>query len=421
MNMHAPRPQSGKTVMTENRVSLIGALMVLLGPVSMSLFTPAMPQLVEVFGTTESMVKMTLSAYFAGFAITQLVCGPLSDAYGRKPVTLAFMVIYVAASALSVFAPTVELLIGARFLQGVGAAVGVAVSRALVRDLFTGEASNRIMNLTGLLMGLGPALAPTVGGLLLEFTGWRSIFVFMLVAGIFIAATIQIVMVETVTRDPRRFRPKALARSYATLLTDKYFMLASMVLAGGIGAFYTQATLMPFILMNRAGLSPSEFGLAMLLQSGPFFVGGLIFRSVMARFSARRLIPLGIAFIAVGHTAMVFALLALQPSVVTVMLPVACFTFGVAFIVPALSTATVAPFPHMAGAASAMSSFLQMAGGFLGGIIAAAIGDPVIGMAIVVPLMGWGAILCWLLWRRLPEPALARVVLPQPEQPDQQL
>src|SRR5690606_4597675 len=132
-------------------------------------------------------------------------------------------------------------------LQGVGAAVGVAVSRAIVRDHFTGEASSRIMNLISLIMGLGPAFSPTLGGFLLEVAGWQSIFVFMLVAGIFILAATQLWLVETVTRDPSRFRPRALLRSYAALLSDRYFMFASVALGGGVGALYTQATVLPFI------------------------------------------------------------------------------------------------------------------------------------------------------------------------------
>ena len=98
MNMHQTRPAGATPVMSERRVGIIGALIVAIGPVSMSLFTPAMPELVADFGTTESMVKMTLSLYFAGFAVTQLVCGPLSDGYGRKPVTFGFMLIYGAVT-----------------------------------------------------------------------------------------------------------------------------------------------------------------------------------------------------------------------------------------------------------------------------------------------------------------------------------
>lgn len=417
MNIHDPRldPRSGPRVatMSERRVSLIGALLAVIGPVSMSVFTPAMPDLVTDFGTTEAMVKLTLSSYFAGFAITQLVCGPLSDAYGRRPVALAFMLIYVAASALAVAAPNVEALIAARFLQGVGAAVGLAVSRALVRDLFTGEASARIMNLIGVIMGIGPALAPTVGGLLLEVSGWQSIFLFMLVAGLFIFAAIKLWMVETVARDPARFRPRALFRSYRTLLRDRYFILASLAIGTGAGAIYTQATVLPFILMGRAGLTPAQFGLAMLLQSLPFFFGAVMFRALMARFSATALVPFGMVFMTAGFLAMGVSLLVLEPGLLSVMLPIACFAFGMSFVVPALSTATVAPFPHMAGAASALSSFVQMGSGFAGGTILAMLGDPVTGMAIVVPAMGLVAVCSWLAWRRLPEPALARVVLPR--------
>lgn len=410
MNLHAPEPQ--RVRMSERRVSTIGALMVILGPLSIALYTPAMPELAEAFGTTESMIKLTLSSYFAGFALTQLVCGPLSDAYGRRPVTLIFMSLYVVASALAVFAPSVEMLIAARFVQGIGAAVGVAVSRALVRDLFTGEASNRIMNLTVLIIGVGPAVAPTLGGLLLETAGWKSIFVFMLAGGAAATLAIYFVLLETVQPDPARFRPRALAHAYRTLLGDRYFILASLVLAGGVGAFYTQATVLPFVLMGRAGLSPTEFGVGMLMQSLPFFFGGLVFRFMMRWASARSLVSIGIGFMVVGYTGVAISLSTIEPTLLSVMLPVVFFTFGVAFILPALSTATVAPFPHMAGAASSLSSFVQMGGGFAGGIVVAMMGDPVIGMATIVPLMGWVAILAWLAWRRLPEPALARVVLP---------
>ncbi len=414
MNMHSPAHKTMVPVMSERRVSIVGALMAFFGPLSIPLFTPAMPELVGVFGTTESMIKMTMASYFAGFAVMQLVCGPLSDAYGRKPVALGFTAIYVVASAIAVFAPTVETLIGARFLQGIGAAVGVAVSRAIVRDLFTGAASNRIMNLMAVLMGLGPAIAPTIGGLLLEFAGWQSIFFFMLAAGIFIAGMIQFTLVETVVPDPSRFSPRNLVASYRVLMRDRYFMMASVILAGSLGAFFTQAIVLPFILMNQVGLSPSQFGAAMLLQALPFFFGGLIFRVAMRRFSVASLAPFGMAAMAIGYTGVAASLLFLEPTTMSVMGPIAFFTFGVAFIVPVLNTATVAPYPHMAGAAAALSNFIQMGAGFAGGMMVAAVGDPVFGMAIVVPIAGWASIIIWLVWRRMPEPALAKVVLPHP-------
>ena len=401
--------------MSERRVSLLGALLVAVGPLSMALFTPAMPEIVRAFGTTEAAVKMTLSLYFAGFAVAQLACGPLSDGFGRKPVTVAFMAIYLAASLLALLSPTIEVLIAARFLQGVGAAVGVAISRAIVRDLFTHERSARIMNLIGLILGVGPAFAPTLGGLTMQFFGWHAIFGLMLVVGVIIVVVARFAMVETVQRDLSRIRPKALLGSYATLLRNGYFMSSSLVIAGAVGALYTQATVLPFILMDRVGLTPTEFGIGMLMQSGMFFAGSLVVRQLMPRFGAYRIVPVGLIFIAVGSIAMAILLRALEPSFLSVMGPVAFYAFGIAFVMPAMSTASLAPFPHIAGAAASMGGFLQMGGGLAGGALAALFGDPVLAMATIIPVMGLIAILSWAWWRTLPEPAFASAVIARQE------
>lgn len=410
MNVHPTAPVAAP-LMSERRVSLLGALLVAIGPISMALFTPAMTEIVRAFGTTEAAVKMTLSLYFAGFALAQLVCGPLSDGFGRKPVALAFMGIYLLASALALFAPTIEFLIAARFLQGVGAAVGVAISRAVVRDLFTNERSARIMNLIGMILGIGPAFAPTLGGITMELFGWHSIFALMLLFGIIIVLVIHFMLVETVVRDISRIRPRALIRSYGQLLRSGYFMSSGLALGGAIGAFYTLAVVLPFILMGRVGLSPTQFGLGMLFQSGAFFAGSLVVRRAMGVYGAYRIMPAGLAFIAAGSLALAVLLRVMEPSFIIVMGPVALYAFGAAFILPAMSTASLAPFPHIAGAAAALGGFLQMGGGLVGGLLAALFDDPVTAIATVVPGLGILAILCWAWWRSLPEPAMASVVL----------
>lgn len=410
MNVHPSNPVT-PPLMSERRVSLLGALLVAIGPLSMALFTPAMTEIVRAFGTTEAAVKMTLSLYFAGFALAQLVCGPLSDGFGRKPVAMAFMAIYLVASALALFAPTIEFLIAARFLQGVGAAVGVAISRAVVRDLFTNERSARIMNLIGMILGIGPAFAPTLGGVTMELFGWHAIFALMLVFGIAIVVVIHFALVETVARDMSRVRPGAVVRSYSQLLRSGYFMSSGLALGGAIGAFYTLAVVLPFILMGRLGLSPTQFGLGMLLQSGAFFSGSLVVRRAMGIYGAYRIMPAGLAFIAAGSIALAVLLRVMEPSFINVMGPVALYAFGAAFIMPAMSTASLAPFPHIAGAAAALGGFLQMGGGLVGGLLAGLFADPVTAIATVVPGLGLLAVLCWAWWRSLPEPAMASVVL----------
>jgi DHA1 family bicyclomycin/chloramphenicol resistance-like MFS transporter len=402
--MNAPQPAGAAPVMSERRVGLLGALLVAIGPVSMALFTPAMPEIVHAFHTTEGAVKLTLSLYFAGFAFAQLVCGPLSDGFGRKPVTFAFMLIYMAASLLALFSPTIELLIAARFLQGVGAAVGISVARAMVRDLYTHEKSARIMNLMGLILSIGPAVSPTLGGITMELAGWHAIFIVMIAGAVVSLVIVQLFMVETVRRDLSRIRPAALMRSYSSLLRSRYFVLASLVLGGSAGAIYTQATMLPFILMDRVGLSPTQFGIAMLMQSGSYIAGSLVVRMLLRRVAAPRLVPVGLGFMAVGSVGLAIWLRIAEPSLLSVMAPVGAYTFGIAFVMPSISTAVLAPFPHIAGAASSMSGFFQMGSGLVGGTIAALVGNPVMAIATIIPAMGLIAIVSWLVWRRIPEP-----------------
>lgn len=409
MNFHGTAG-SRTPVMSERRVSILGALLVAIGPVSMALYTPAMPEIVTALGTTEAAVKMTLSSYFAGFAIAQLFCGPLSDGLGRKPVTFIFMGVYALASLLAVLSPNVEILIVARFLQGVGAAAGVAISRALVRDLFTHEQSARIMNLMGLIIAAGPALAPTIGGLTMELAGWHAIFMIMLAAGFIIVVAVQLFMHETVSRDLSRISVTNLMRSYGTLLRSPYFVTTSLVIAGSVGALYTQATILPFILMDKVGLTPSQFGFGMLMQSGLFFAGSLSVHFLMRRTSAWRLVPVGLGFIATASLLIPLALHFAPLSFISVMAPVSMYSYGIAFVMPAMLTASLAPFPHIAGSASSLGGFMQMGAGLLGGSAAALIGEPVLAMSIVLPVMGGTAILAWLFWRRLPAPGQASAV-----------
>jgi DHA1 family bicyclomycin/chloramphenicol resistance-like MFS transporter len=392
-------------LMSERRVSIIGAMLVAIGPVSMALFTPAMTELVRAFESTEAVIKLTLTLYFGGFACAQLIAGPLSDALGRRPITIIFMGLYCAASLVAVLAPSVEVLIVARFFQGVGASAGIAISRALVRDLFTDDRSSRIMNLIGIILALGPALAPTIGGLMLPLFGWRSLFILMAVLGFIIIAVTIFAMKETVVADRSRLNLSALGRTYGMLLMHKRFMSASLVIGGALGALYAQATFLPFILMNDVGLSSAQFGVSMLAQSGSFFLASLLCRGLMGKFGADRLVGPGLVFIACGSIG-TMTLLIWPPSFLQVMIPVATYSFGIAFVMPAMSTAALAPFGKAAGAAASLMGFIQMGSGLLMGTIGALMGNAVVAMAVLIPIMGATACVSFIIYRKL-GPAIA--------------
>jgi MFS transporter, DHA1 family, multidrug resistance protein len=408
----APRTEVTAPVMSERRVALIGSLFVAIGPVSMALYTPAMTEVVHAFGTTEGLVKLSLTLYFAGFACAQLVAGPVSDALGRRPVTLAFMAIYCAGSLAALAAPGIETLLAARFVQGIGASAGVAISRAIVRDLYTGDKSSAIMNLIGIILAIGPAAAPTLGGLTLAFAGWRMIFVLMVVLGLAVTVTAVFALRETVTPDRSKLNFRALVRSYCEVLQDRHFLGAAGVVSGAIGALYAQSTFLPFILMNKVGLTPTQFGLGMLMQSGFFFLGSLAFRQLLRFHPAERLLLPGLGFIAAGSLGTA-CLLVWDPTFLRVMIPVAVYSIGIAFIMPSMSTAALLPFSQNAGAAAAMLGFLQMGSGLMVGTLGASFGNAQVAMGLLIPAMGACALMSYRFYRRAQR---AELLVPAPRQ-----
>ena len=382
-----PSPPPGMR-MTPARAAVIGALLTALGSVSMALYTPAMPTLVTVFGTSMSLVKATLTAYFFGFAVTQLVCGPLSDAYGRRPVALAFLVLYGLGGLGGLLAPSIEVLIAARLVQGIGAAVGVSVSRAVVRDLFTGRESARVLNAIGIVLSIGPAVAPTLGGVILQVAGWRAIFAVMVLLAVASIATVHVFLPETNTsRDPTLIRPFRIAATYGRLAIDPRFFRPAVALGVSVGSIYALGTLLPFVLIGRVGLDPTLFGLGMLAQTGSYFAGGLAARALMSRVGVEKLVAPGLFVAVIGACATLFLEHGVEPGWATVMVPVGVYAFAIALVIPPLTTAVLAPFPGTAGSASALLGFLQMGSGFLGGLIGALFTDPVIALQVVFPAM----------------------------------
>ncbi|QRM53473.1 multidrug effflux MFS transporter [Sinorhizobium sp. BG8] len=378
--------------MTERRTASLGALLATIGPISMSLYTPAMPELVHAFATTESAIKLTLSLYFCGFAFAQLVAGPLADAFGRRTATVIFLAIYLVGSLSAAFAPSIEWLLAGRLIQGIGASVGITVARAIVRDQFIGAEAARIMNLVGIMLAIGPAMAPTIGGLTLAAFGWSSIFFLMVGFGLLSCLTITVFMKETIVPNRRRAAPGPLVAAYWELLRDSRFVASALVMGGAVGALYAQSTMLPFILIEKVGLTPTQFGMGMLMQSGSYFTGSVALRYFSRRYGGSLSVRTGLGFIGAGSLIMALSVAYVPPSFLSIMLPVAFYTFGIAFVTPHMTTAGMYPFPHIAGSASALMGFVQMGSGFAAGMLAAAIGIPLTSFGTIIPSMGLMAI-----------------------------
>jgi DHA1 family bicyclomycin/chloramphenicol resistance-like MFS transporter len=276
----------------------------------------------------------------------------------------------------------------------------MTVARAIVRDQFTGTEAARIMNMIGMMLALGPAVSPTLGGLALGLFGWQSIFFLMVGFAAMACLTVQFFMAETVTPDPAKGHLKPILAAYRRLVSDSRFVTSTLVIGGAVGALYAWATMLPFVLINEVGLTPTEFGVGMLMQSGLFFSGTVVVRLLMRRFTPHALVPAGLVFIGLASLILAYSMHALAPSFLSVMLPIGIYAFGIAFVMPYMMTAAMAPFPDIAGTASAMMGFVQMGSGLLGGAIAAAVGVPVLALGTIIPSFGLVSILSYVWYRR---------------------
>ena len=389
------------TAMSARRTAIIGGLMVAVGPLSISLYAPALPTIVADLVTTESMGKLSLSVYFGAFALSQLLCGPLSDSYGRKKIAIWFFAIYVLGSLVAALGPSIGWLLAGRVLQGVGVSVGVALSRAMVRDQFVGSESIRILTLINLILTVAPAIAPTLGSVLLAFGSWHLLFLVMATFGAGIIAMIMVVARETHPEAARvPFRPVSVLVNYGKLLRSRQFMVPALVLALSFGGFYGFAALLPFILIGDIGLSTFQFAMVMLIQTAAFITGNVVAGYMAGRLSGIGMVRVGLVLLALAGIGFAVGLRLYPDAVLAVMLPVALWMLALAFIGPSTTAAAMAGFGSIAGAAGALTGVFQVGGGFIGSLLAGlAFPDARSALVTLMPIMAALAIAVALLRR----------------------
>lgn len=388
--------------MSARRTAIVGGLMVATGPLSLTLYAPALPTMVLDLGTTDAGGKLTLSVYFAAFAVAQLICGPLSDRYGRRGVGIAFFLIYVLGSLVSVAAPTLEVLFLGRFIQGFGVSAGVALSRAMVRDQFTGSEAIRILTLINLILTVTPAVAPTLGSVILLLGSWHHMFMVMAGFGLAIVALLALGARETLPEDARvPIKPSVVIGNYRRLLASPEFLLPSLLLGLVFSGFHGFTALLPFLLINDMGLTPLQFAMAMLVQTASFIAGNLVVGYLSTRISAQRLVLVALCLLALGGLAFAVLPNLFPGSVLAIMAPVGIWMLALAFISPTSTAAAMSGFGSIAGAAGAMTGFFQVGGGFAGSLAAGMLwGEARAVLSMLLPVVAVLAIAVALLDRR---------------------
>lgn len=389
--------------MSARRTALIGGLMVSTGPLSLTLYGPALPAIVADLGATDAGGKLTMSVYFAAFAMAQLICGPLSDRFGRRWVAVSFFAIYVLGSIVGALAPTMEALLAGRFLQGFGVSAGVALSRAMVRDQFTGRDAIRILTQINLILTVVPAIAPSLGSLIMLAGSWHLMFMVMAGFGLAIIALLCLSARETLHEDNRiPLRPGRILVNYGRLLQALDFMLPALLLALTFGGFYAFAALLPFVLIDQIGLTPFQFAMALLIQTGSFILGNLVAVRLGRNLDGRALIGVGLVLLALGGLGFAIAPRLFPDAVPAIMIPVSLWMLALGTIGPSATASAMANYGHIAGAAGALTGFFQMGGGFVASLLAIALfADALDAMTTLLPLMAALAIIIALAHRRL--------------------
>ncbi|MCB1887851.1 MAG: multidrug effflux MFS transporter [Rhodocyclaceae bacterium] len=384
------------------------AALAAVGPFSIDTYLPAFPTIAADLGATQLQVQQTLTAYMAPFAVMVLWHGTLSDAFGRRRVLIVAMGLYALASLLCAVVSSIEWLWLGRALQGVCAGAGMVIGRAVVRDLVDGPRAQRLMSHVMMVFGIAPAVAPMVGGLMLEWSGWRGIFVLLAGFGVALVVLCTRWLPESLPPERRQpMHPLLLVRAYRAVFVRPAFMALTGAMALNFAGFFIYVLSAPVFLMDHLGLPPSGFGWFFVPTVAGMMSGSMMSGRMAGRWSQRRAVAVGYG---VMGMALVFNLVisVTRPPALPWSLAFApVFTFGMALAMPALSLMALELFPERRGLAASCQGFLQMGiNALVAGLLAPQVWHHPAGLAgasAVLAATGGGLFLWW--WRRLAGPA----------------
>ena len=390
-------------------VVLIAALATI-GPFSMDTFLPSLPELQVALGATQVQAQQALSAYLLGFGIMSLWHGAISDAIGRRPVIVTALVVYAIAALICTFAPSIEVLIGARLVQGLFGGAGAIVSRAIVRDCFEGAQAQRLMSTVMLLFALGPALAPVLGGYLHQWWGWRSVFGFMLVASLALLAWTWKSLPETHPPDARvPLRAGPMAADYLKVFTRPEFQLLAATIALNFSTFFVYVMATPAFILRHLGMTSTDFGWFFIPVVAGLMLGAALSGRLAGRFSGRRTANVGFFVMAVGVAVNLALQLGVAPGMspgylltVISIAPLVVSAVGQSMITPSLQLLMMDLFPHNRGMVASAQGFTQvMLSTLVAGVIAPFVSDTAAHLALTSAAFLVAGAAVWIVYLRM--------------------
>jgi MFS transporter, DHA1 family, multidrug resistance protein len=369
------------------------------GPLSVDLYLPSMPAIAAALAAPPAHVQLTISLYLVGFAIGQIVYGPVSDRIGRKPIIVLSFVLYCAATLVCLASTSIAMLVAGRFLQALGVSGSVVVVRAVVRDLYEGARAGHQLSAMGMLMGFAPIIAPLTGGTLQTAFGWRAGFVFLIAIGALAGFLAWHFLPET---HQARAAPSlaGLLRNYARIARHRVFVANMAVGCVAYGGLFAWIAGSPFVLQFVFGFSPLAYAVAYATSCLGFVLGSTLATRLVLRLGLDRTAGLGAFACAVAAIGMLIAAIGFFPEPILIG-SMAFYLGGLGLLQSQTVAAALTPFPNDAGTASALIGFLQQcAGAIVGGIVGTLTGASVWPMSLAVAITGGGALTLWITTRR---------------------
>ncbi|MFN3656192.1 MAG: multidrug effflux MFS transporter [Pseudolabrys sp.] len=390
-------------------LTVLLAALTAIGPLTTDMYLPSLPDIARQLGATTAQAQLTISSYLLGFAGAQIFYGPLSDRHGRKPVLMSALIIYAAATLACTLSTSIEMLIVARAVQGCGGAGGIVLSRAIVRDLYSGARAGREMSLIASVMALAPVLAPLAGGVLQAGIGWRSVFVTLLIAGAAIAMAIWLLLPETnVKRAAEPFSLRSMIGSYAVLARSRAYLAYLGLGALSFAGLFAWISGSSFVLQDLYGLSPFAFGAAFAVGSVGYMFGAALSARLVPRLGLDRMIGVGTCCCTLGGLGMVAALALGLTSALSLVLPMSVYLAGMGMVLGQSVAGAMTPFPERAGAASSLFGVCQQStAAVCGAVVGVLLGKSAWPLALAVAMMGSASLVLWLATRRLRRAAAA--------------
>ncbi|OUX25581.1 MAG: hypothetical protein CBE15_00685 [Euryarchaeota archaeon TMED255] len=376
--------------MNDRALIILLASIAALGPFTVDMYLPAMPAMAAEFAADIPTTQLTFSGYLFGFSIFHLFCGPLADRFGRKPVLLVGIALFVFASVGCAFSDNIGDIIFFRVLQGMGACVGPTLTRTIARDVFGADGAARALSLMAMIMTLGPAVAPLFGGLILYFFHWSSIFIFLALYGALIWFLINRYLQESLPAS-QSILPSVVIKNYFTLMKNRIFISSSIVTSMMYSGLMIYLASSGFVYVQKMGVRVEFFGFILLTLVGGYALGSGLSAWMSKKIDSSRAVVGGTFLASIATGIMLLTSIQWPLAVMSLAAPMGLYTLALGIVLPHSIAITLAPFPDMAGTTSSLLGFIQMGvSAFfavtIGGLITYSISYMVVGMLAVSSL-----------------------------------